>query len=234
MKEKFKEIFPRYIYIPLFLAVFMNFITYFCTKIITNNLYHYNISSIVDEKLPFVPFFIIIYILAFAQWVVGYVIIARESKEVCYKYLSAELIAKFICLVFFFVLPTTMIRPELNDTGLLIWLVNFIYLVDAPVNLFPSIHCLESWMVFRGALACKKVPKIYKIITFIFSLLVCASTVLVKQHVVIDIIGGILVVEIGILISNKFNTGRIFEKINSLVFKNKDDNDERRKDKRKK
>ncbi len=232
MKEKFERIFPRYIFIPLFLAVFMNFVTYFCTKVITDNLYHYNITSKLDEMLPFVPFFITIYILAFVQWIVGYVIIARENREVCFKYISAELIAKSICLIFFFVLPTTMIRPEINGDGILLSLVNFIYLVDAPVNLFPSIHCLESWMVFRGAVACKKVPIIYKIIMFIFSILVCLSTVLVKQHVVIDIIGGILVVEIGILIANKFNTGRIFERIDSLVFKNKDDYDEGRKDKK--
>ena len=34
-----------------------------------------------------------------------------------------------------------------------------------------------------------------------FSLLVCASTVLVKQHVFVDILGGIAVAEIGLLLS---------------------------------
>lgn len=228
MKEKFDRLFPNYIFIPLFLAVFMNFITYFCSKFITNNLYHYNFTTELDAMIPFVPFFIIIYILAFAQWAIGYVVIARESKEVCFKYLSAELIAKFFCLIFFFILPTTMIRPNIYGNGILHWLVNFIYLTDAPVNLFPSIHCLESWMVFRGSLGCKKVPTSYKVTMFIFSILVCLSTVFVKQHVVIDIIGGILVVEVGILLANKFNTGRILAKIDSLVFKNKDDNNERR------
>lgn len=120
-----------------------------------------------------------------------------------------------------------MVRPEITSSGLMMSLVNLIYTLDAPVNLFPSIHCLESWLVFRGSLACKKVSKAYKVIMFIFSVLVCLSTVFVKQHVVIDIIGGILVVEIGILISNKFNTGRLFYKIDSLVF-NGGDGDERK------
>lgn len=218
MKEKIAKLFPKYIFIPLIMAVVMNFITYFCTKIITDNLYHYNFTLGLDNKIPFIASFIIIYVLAFVQWIVGYVVIARESKEVCYKYLSAELIAKFLCLIFFFVLPTTMVRPEIASSGFTLGLVKFIYAMDAPVNLFPSIHCLESWMVFRGSLACKKVPNLYKVIMLIFSILVCLSTVFVKQHVVIDIVGGILVVEIGIFLANKFNTSRLFYKIDSLVF----------------
>ncbi|MCH5167648.1 MAG: phosphatase PAP2 family protein [Erysipelotrichales bacterium] len=205
----------------------MNFITYFCSKIITNHLYHYTLSTMIDDVIPLVPIFIIVYILAYVQWIVGYIVIARESKKVCYKYLSAELIAKFICLILFFLLPTTMVRPEIRNQGLLLGLVNFIYMVDAPVNLFPSIHCLESWLVFRGSLACKKVPNMYKLTTFIFSILVCLSTVFVKQHLIVDICGGIIVVEIGILLSNKFNMGIIYEKINTKLLKNKDDKNEK-------
>lgn len=102
MKEKFRYWFPKYIFIPLVMAMVMNFITYFCTKIITNNLYHYNFTSGLDKSIPFIPLFIIVYILAYVQWALGFIVIARESKEVCYKYLSAELIAKAFCLIFFF------------------------------------------------------------------------------------------------------------------------------------
>lgn len=37
-----------------------------------------------------------------------------------------------------------------------------------------------------------------------------ASTVLIKQHVVIDIIGGVLVVEIGLFLAKKLNTKEFF------------------------
>ena len=60
----------------------------------------------------------------------------------------------------------------------------------------------------------KKVPKGYKIGMFIFTLLVCMSTVFVKQHVFIDIIGGILVVEFGLFLTSKFHLGKIWNKIN--------------------
>ena len=51
---------------------------------------------------------------------------------------------------------------------------------------------------------CRKVPKWYKWVNFVFSLLVCASTVLVKQHVVVDIFAGIAVAEAGLLLSRLY------------------------------
>ena len=44
-------------------------------------------------------------------------------------------------------------------------------------------------------------PRWYKWVNFVFSLLVCASTVLVKQHVFVDIFAGIAVVELGLLLA---------------------------------
>lgn len=216
MKEKSKKIIPKYAYIPLLTMLIMNILVYNGSKIFTNSLYHYNASTFIDAYIPFLPIFISIYILAYVQWIVGYIVIAREDRNTCYHFCMAEIIAKLLCLFFFFVFPTTMVRPEVVGNGLWEVLTRFIYSVDAPVNLFPSIHCLESWLCFRGALHLKKVSKKYKIIMFVFTILVCLSTVFVHQHVFIDIIGGILVVEIGILITKKFNLGNIFEKINFL------------------
>lgn len=215
MKERIKKIIPRYAYIPLLTMVIMNVLVYNGSKLFTNSLYHYNASIFIDSYLPFVPFFISFYILAYVQWIIGYIKIAKENKETCYHFCAGEVIAKLLCLFFFLVFPTTIVRPKVIGDGIWGMLTRFIYSADAPVNLFPSIHCLESWMCFRGAMALKKVSKKYKIIMFVFTIFVCMSTVLVKQHVFIDIIGGILMVEIGILITKKFHLETIFEKISS-------------------
>jgi membrane-associated phospholipid phosphatase len=46
-----------------------------------------------------------------------------------------------------------------------------------------------------------------------------ASTVLVKQHVVVDILGGILVAELGFFLARKLRAGRVFEAINRKLCK---------------
>ena len=78
----------------------------------------------------------------------------RENKKVCYEMLSGEMIAKSICLVFFFVMPTEMVdwpSGQFEINNVFDWATQLIYDMDEPNNLFPSIHCLESWVVTRGA-----------------------------------------------------------------------------------
>jgi len=126
--------------------------------------------------------------------------IARESREEIYKVASANILAKIFCGIIFVALPTAMVRAEITGGGIFNLLTSFIYAADTPaVNLFPSIHCLESWAVFRCSLKLK-LPIGYKIAMGIFSLGVFASVLLVKQHIILDIPAGILVFELGYLI----------------------------------
>jgi len=158
-----------------------------------------------------------VYVLAYVTWILGFIIIGRESKKLCYEVCSAEMIAKLICLVCFIMMPTTLTRPEITGTGFWNWLTSLIYSMDAADNLFPSIHCLESWILFRGVMRCEKQGTAMKIFMFVSAILVFASTVLIKQHVVIDIIGGVLVVEIGLFLAKKLNTKRIFYAIENKL-----------------
>ena len=58
-----------------------------------------------------------------------------------------------------------------------------------------------------------KAPKPAIVLMWIFSILVFMSVVFVKQHVFIDIFGGILVAELGIYLSRKLNMPGFFTAI---------------------
>ena len=96
----------------------------------------------------------------------------------------------------FLLIPTTTVRPEITDSGFTAWLMGLIYQLDPPLDLFPSIHCLVSWMCFIGIRGNKRVPRWYRIFSCIFALLVVVSTQVTKQHYLIDAIGGILLAEV--------------------------------------
>ena len=57
---------------------------------------------------------------------------------------------------------------------------------------------------------CKKVGTGYRIVMFISAILVFASTLMVKQHVFLDVVTGIIVVEIGLFVAKRFDLGRIY------------------------
>lgn len=204
-REKIASIYPTYSILPIAAMLGMNMVAYMGTRIFTTGRYHYNIESPLDRMLPLVPFFVVFYVLAFAQWITGYLLIGREKKEYCYRFFLGEIIAKAICLVIFLVFPTTLNRPEITGNGIFERLLAFIYSVDAADNLFPSIHCLESWMCWRGCrkLTQTRLPGWFSGANLVLTLLVFASTVLCKQHVLIDIAGGVAVVEIGLFLAPK-------------------------------
>lgn len=217
--EKNKSLSFKYWWIPVFSMFAINFLSYSGSKFVTDSGFHYDISLSIDSALPFIPSFIIIYILSYLQWVVGYGLIAVESKEVCYRVISSEIIAKLICLVIFLVLPTSMQRPDTAGHGIFGDITELIYLLDTPTTLFPSVHCLESWILFRTAHKITRHKKWLVPLWFVFAILVFASVLFVKQHLILDIPAAILVGEIGLFLGKKLKAERIFEKLNQKFLK---------------
>ncbi len=215
MLKKIKNIVPEYSIIPVLFLCIIGCGTYFVTKLVTDGGNHYDVSLPIDHKIPLVPVFIIIYVLSYLQWFFGYGMIAKEEKEFCHRILSAEIIAKLISLSIFIIMPTAMLRPEVTGNDVFSKLTQLIYTIDTPTNLFPSLHCLESWIIFRASLGMKRHGKPVIITNAIFGLLVFASVLLVRQHLILDIPSAILVGEIALFISRKFKTGLLFDKLNN-------------------
>lgn len=218
--NKIYKILPKYAFLPIITSLVLNFVVYFGSKIIVADMHKYDFGIFIDEAIPFVDWMIIIYVLAYVAWIVGFVVIGRESRAVCYEVMAAEQIAKVLCLICFLTIPATIVRPEITGTGFCSWLTRFVYTMDSPENLFPSIHCLENWICFRGAMKCKKVGKSYRIIMLVAAILVFTSTLFVKQHVFVDVIGGIAVVEIGLFLSKKIKMSRIYFALEHKLEKN--------------
>jgi hypothetical protein len=200
MKKAFDKLVPKYARVPLLTVLIFNFLVYYGASFIVSFIdRRVDVSVPADDCVPLIPFFIVFYVLAYVQWGVGYIVLSHGGIEHCYRVATADLLAKATCFAFFLIMPTSLIRPEISGGGFFGFATSFIHSADAPVNLFPSIHCLESWVVFRCCLPLK-LPKWYKILMGVFTALVFASVVLVKQHVLVDIPAGILVFEAGYLV----------------------------------
>ncbi len=207
IRKKIEAIVPVHALLLIAAMLGLNFVTYFGTRLFTTGRYHYNIETALDRMLPVVPFFTVFYLLAFAQWITCYLLIGRGGRAHYCRFYYGEMIAKCICLVIFLVFPTTLNQPAVTGNGIFEQLLRFVYSMDKPDNLFPSIHCLESWLCYRGCRKLSGLPRAFSGCNLLFTLLVFASTVLLKQHVLIDIAGGVAAVEIGLFLS-----GRILRK----------------------
>ena len=130
-----------------------------------------------------------------------------------YHNFTADLYARIICFLFFVFYPTTNVRPELVGNGIFVQGMRFLYQIDEPVNLFPSIHCMASWFCCIGIRGDKKVPVWYKIVSVMIAVLVFISTLVTKQHVIVDVIGGVAVAELTWFVSCRTNGWKIYRNL---------------------
>lgn len=146
-----------------------------------------------DDWLPFWPGFIVFYILWYF-YVPGCMLWACfRARDVFYRQVAALFSGAFVCAAVFVLYPTCVdFRPSAAGPGLARALCRLIYANDAPVNVFPSLHCYEALVMH---LATFRVPplrarKRLRLASAVLVILICLSTLLVKQHSVADLVAG--------------------------------------------
>ncbi|MDO4170108.1 MAG: phosphatase PAP2 family protein [Lachnospiraceae bacterium] len=203
---------PEYAVCSLAACWIWNTLIYSGTEILLKNAHRYDFTSRYDRMIPFVKEWIFIYLICFVFWAVNYILISREGKEHWYRFVAADMLSRLVCFFFFVFLPTTNVRPQVIGTDFASILVRLVYAIDAPMNLFPSIHCLCSWFSYIGIKGSKKVPCWYQRFSFVFALLVCASTQFTKQHYLIDIAGGVVLAQVMYMLMKHSHCYRYLER----------------------
>ena len=227
--KKLEKVLPRYTWAPMLVLIAFHCAVFYVTRGIAYNMEHFDFSIPLDLKIPFVPEFIVFYVLAFAQWGYGMYYLMTHGKKTFYKFYMATMIGEVICFITFIIVPTELCgnvtQPMANGSDVFSFLTRLIYSLDEPNNLFPSLHCFASWLCFRIIFYVEKEKRntAYTVGSFIFTLLVFASTVFVKQHVAVDILGGVAAVEIAMLTEKLTGAHRLLEKLDDKLFKKDND-----------
>lgn len=213
IRKKRKAMIPEYSFFPLILSVVFNMAVYGGTRMIAHSWHHYNIESPLDRLIPFWPPSVVIYLGCYLFWIINYILIARQGKREVYQFFAADLFSRIVCMIIYLAFPTTNVRPVLEAEGIWNHAMAFLYSIDASDNLFPSIHCLVSWFCCAGMRGRKDIPVWYHRISYLLAVLVCISTLTTKQHVLIDVAGGILLAELSLWIGKKPAVWQLYEKI---------------------
>lgn len=208
-----RELIPRKMWIPLMLTMLCNVAVYNGSRLLTTNLVHYDLSGRLEERIPFVPCSIVLYLGCYIFWIANYIIGCRREKETAYRFMSADLAAKLVCLEFFLFFPTTNVRPDIPGSSVWDEAMRALYRIDAADNLFPSIHCLTSSFCVIAVWNNKEVPKWYQIASVLIAFSVCISTLTTKQHVLMDVFGGVLLAAGSWLFVEKSGLARWYQSV---------------------
>ncbi len=127
-------------------ALLLHCFTYFGTRLFTTGWHHYDMTIWLDKYIPFLPCTVVIYLGSYIFWAINYTLGCTQDEENAKKFIWTEIIAKTVCLACYVIIPTTNVRPVIEGTGIFKNIMMRLYTMDAADNLFPSIHCLSSWL----------------------------------------------------------------------------------------
>ena len=148
------------------------------------------LSSSVDRLIPLVPAWAYVYGAIYSVAVVPLFIVrdARVLRRVALGFMAINLLAGLVFLAF----PTRMERPEwigLPAGSFTQWSMGLIYALDPPVNCLPSLHVANAFYV--GSVARSFDRRVGRFM-FALAFLIAFSTLLVKQHYLLDVVSGAL------------------------------------------
>ena len=197
--KKEKMLYTFYIFFP----PLFHTILYFLSKYVERE--PYNITTSIDNKIPFIAWFIVFYCIWYLLLLAVPLIIYKYDKKILKRYAYTYLLCSIISCFIYIAWPTTFNRPIIESKGLFNYIVKWIYSNDIPVvNCFPSFHGVLSfmWLIYVGLN--KNISKIIRFIISFISIGVVLSTMFVKQHSYIDLIGAFILVIFAYYIVYKF------------------------------
>lgn len=142
-----------------------------------------------DAHIPFLPVFLVPYVGCFAHWAITFYIVYK-TKDGFARLFTAAVMGYVIAFAVFVIWPTTITRPAEQATGVWGFIYGIICAADAPLNLFPSVHCFVSFLCMVSTVKNSAIPRWYAWLSAVMFALVCMATVFVKQHFIIDVVGG--------------------------------------------
>ncbi len=141
-----------------------------------------------DDRIPFCEFFIIPYVLWYLL-IIGslayYLLYNVELFKRMQIFIMLTQAAGLLCFVCF---PTRQdLRPvEFARDNVFTQATAFLYSIDTNTGVCPSLHVAYSLAIASTWLKDKAAHWAFKLFIAVFVILVCLSTVFLKQHSVID------------------------------------------------
>lgn len=150
----------------------------------------------IDAHIPFCEWFVIPYCLWYPLLVITGLYLLYRDRAAFRRYMVFLGTTFFLSALVWLLVPNGQdLRPTaFPRENLLTALVAGLYRVDTNTNVFPSVHVLGSMGAALAVRDCRALERRKRLRTgtALLAAAICLSTVLIKQHSVLDAVGGLL------------------------------------------
>lgn len=150
--------------------------------------------SKLDNYIPFVKYMVLPYLFWYIYIIMALVYLGFNHRGDFYRLSFFMFAGMTICFIIYMKFPNGQnLRPIIVEKDFFSRIIKSIYSKDTPTNSAPSMHVLNSIAVHIAIIKCVAFKKNVWIKwgSFITMVLIILSTVMIKQHSILDVIYGI-------------------------------------------
>jgi membrane-associated phospholipid phosphatase len=144
-------------------------------------------KSWIDTFIPLAPVMILPYLSFFI--LVPFALIVLVPTHFGTTFLLSIVAGMWAASCVWFFVPTSMLRPAVRGHDVFSKMMRAMYRIDGASNNFPSSHVFIS--LISGYFLVQAYPT-YAAVLWVWVIIVASSTVFVKQHYLLDVVGGIV------------------------------------------
>lgn len=175
------------------LLLLLGWVVYFLLYLLTENLIPvekcYPVHCWIDDVIPFCEVFVIPYVFWYLLIVISLVYFALYNTDSFRNLSKFIMVTQLVAMACYIIFPTRQdLRPEFfARDNIFTQLLSSIYSVDTNTGVCPSLHVAYSIGIASVWLKEKDVHKLWKAFIVVAVILICLSTMFVKQHSAVDV-----------------------------------------------
>ena len=175
------------------LLLLLGWVVYFLLYLLTENLIPvekcYPVHCWIDDVIPFCEVFVIPYVFWYLLIVISLVYFALYNTDSFRNLSKFIMVTQLVAMACYIIFPTRQdLRPEFfARDNIFTQLLSAIYSVDTNTGVCPSLHVAYSIGIASVWLKEKDVHKLWKAFIVVAVILICLSTMFVKQHSAVDV-----------------------------------------------
>jgi membrane-associated phospholipid phosphatase len=166
---------------------------FFCVLYVVSGRFHFRELNLlptttIDNAIPLIHWTLWIYFSHFLFLPVA--IYQLKDRANFSGVIYSMILATAFSSAMFLLYPTAIPRAPFQIGGLTNAAAHLLYFVDLPTNCFPSLHVSLSYLAAFGFLHENR--KLFPF-AFFWATIISASTMTIKQHYFVDVVGGLVV-----------------------------------------
>lgn len=175
----------------------LGWIGYFALYFLTENLIPRENCAVmhcfIDDLIPFCEWFVIPYTFWYLLIVYSLLYFALYNPANFKNLMKFIIVTQVVAMAVYIILPNCQnLRPvEFENDNLLTAVIGFLYRFDTSTNVCPSLHVAYSLGIASVWFREKSAHTGFKIFVLTAVILICLSTMFIKQHSAVDVIAAL-------------------------------------------